>query len=191
MSIRRLTNMRYVIVLLFDKKSADTIFRVFKRFKEKKISHKGLMYDLKIKPHITLSFYENLDVEIAKERLNKYCKNHNKFTIQFSSIGYFPVEKSVLFLNPKTNKELLDIQQEVFELFEDFETVESPKMWVPHCTLCMYLQKTKIAKAIDIVKEEIVITEKLPFYITGNSISIVEYEPFKYANFLYDFNLKE
>ena len=48
-----------------------------------------------------------------------------------------------------------------------------------------------MAKAIDIVKEEILITEESPFYITGNSISIVEYEPFKYANFLYDFNLKE
>ena len=184
-------SMTYVIVLLFDIKSADMICRVFKRFKEKKISHKDLLNDLKIKPHITLSSYEKIDLKIAQERLNQFCKYHNKFRIEISSIGYFPVEKSVLFLNPNPNNELLNIQQEVFELFEDFEADFTPKMWVPHCTLCIYLQKKKIAKAIDIVKEEIVITEEKPFWVMGNSISIVEFEPSKYADFMYDFKLKE
>lgn len=183
--------MRYVIVLLFDIKSADTIYRVFKRFKENKISHNDLLNDLKIKPHITLSSYEKIDVKIVKERLTQFCKNHNKFKIQISSIGYFPVEKSVLFLNPNPNNELLNIQQEVFELFEDFEADFTPKMWVPHCTLSMYTQKKKVAKAFDIVKEEIVITEEKPFCIIGNSISIVEFEPSKYADFMYDFKLGE
>ena len=183
--------MTYAIVLLFDIKSSDSIYKIFKRFKKKKISPKDIIYDLKIKPHITFSVYENIDVEIAKERLNQFCTNNNKLIIQISSIGYFPVEESVLFLNPKANNELLNIQQKVFELFEDFEAEESPKTWVPHCTLCMYLQKEKIAEAIDIVKEEIVITRENPFYIIGNSISVVEFEPFKYAKFLFDFELKE
>ena len=183
--------MAIVIVLLFDKQSTDSIYRVFKRFKEEKISHKGLIHDLKIKPHLTFSIYENIDVEVVIERLNQFCKNHNEFKIQFSSIGYFPVEESVLFLNPKANKELLNIQKELFELFEDFETDYSPETWVPHCTLCMYLQKKKLAKAIDIVKEEIVITKEKPFYILGNSISIVEFEFFNYAEFLFDFKLKK
>ena len=183
--------MPYAIVLLLDEKSSDSIYRVFKRFKEKKISHKGLIHELKIRPHITFTIYENIDVEIVKERLNQFCKNHNKFKIQISSIGYFPVEKSVLFLNPNPNNELLNIQQEVFELFEDFEAEYTPKTWVPHCTLCMYIQEKKIAKAIDIVKEEIVITKENPFYIMGDSISIIEFEVFKFAEFLYDFKLKE
>ena len=183
--------MPIAIVLLFDKQSTDSVNRVFKRFKEKKISHKGLLHDLKVKPHLTFSVYENIDVEIVKERLNQFCKNHNEFKIQFSSIGYFPVEKSVLFLNPKANKELINIQQEIFELFEDFETEYSPETWVPHCTLCMYLQKEKIAEAIDIVKEEIVITEEEPFFIVGNYISIVEFELLKYAEFLFDFKLEQ
>ena len=183
--------MPYAIVLLFDEKSSDSIYRVFKRFNEKKISHKGLIHELKIRPHITFTIYENIDVEIVKERLNQFCKNHNKFKIQISSIGYFPSEESVLFLNPKANNELLNIQQEIFELFEDFETEYTPKTWVPHCTLCMYIQKKKITKAIDIVKEKIVITKENPFYIMGDSISIVEFEAFKFAEFLYDFKLKE
>lgn len=183
--------MPYAISLLFDIKSSDSIYRVFKRLKKNKISHKGLIHDLKIKPHITFSIYENIDLEIVKERLNQFCKNHNEFKIQISSIGYFPSEESVLFLNPKVNNELLSIQQKVFELFEDFEAEKSPKTWVPHCTLCMYLQKDKLVKAIDIVKEEIVITKENPFFIIGDSISIVEFEPFKYAEFLFDFKLKE
>lgn len=183
--------MPIAIVLLFDKQSTDSIYRVFKRLKKNKISHKGLFHDLKIKPHITFSIYENIDVEIVKARLNQYCKNLNEFKIQFSSIGYFPVEESVLFLNPKATKELLNIQQEIFELFEDFETDYSPETWVPHCTLCMYLQKEKLAEAIDIVKEEIAITKEKPFYVIGNYISIVKFELFKYAEFLFDFKLKK
>jgi len=183
--------MLYAIVLLFDIQSSDSISRVFERFNKKNISHKGLIHDLKIKPHITFSVYENIDIEIIKTRLNQFCKNHNEFKIQFSSIGYFPVEESVLFLNPKANKELLNMQQEIFELFEDFETEYSPETWVPHCTLCMYLQKEKLAEAIDIVKEEILITKEKPFYIVGNSISIVEFEHFKYAEFLFDIKLKK
>lgn len=183
--------MPYAIVLLFDEKSSDSIYRVFKRFREEKISQKGLIHDLKIKPHISFSIYDKIDTEIAKERLSKFCKNHNKFKIQISSVGYFPSEESVLFLNPKANKELLGIQQEVLELFVDFKTKESPETWVPHCTLGMYIQNKKLAEAIDIVKEEIVMTKENPFYITGDSISIVEFEFFKYAEFLYNYELEE
>ena len=55
----------------------------------------------------------------------------------------------------------------------------------------MYLQKEKLAEAIDIVKEEIVITEEEPFFIVGNYISILEFELLKYAEFLFDFKLKK
>ena len=73
--------MPFVIVLLFDVKSSDIIYRVFKRFKKSKISNKDIINDLKIKPHITFSSYENIDLEIVKERLNQFCSNNNKFKI--------------------------------------------------------------------------------------------------------------
>ncbi len=166
--------MPYAIVLSFDEESSLLIYKIFNKFKDKKIG--SMLYDPKLKPHITLSTYEKINTQSAKDRLMLFSIENKPFKIQVSSIGYFPVEKSVLFLNPKASNELLNIQQKIFSLFKDFESATSPLTWVPHCTLGMYLQKEDISKAIDIIKEEIVITEENPFYIHTKSISFVKFE---------------
>jgi 2'-5' RNA ligase len=166
--------MTYAIVLAFDDECSLPILQIFKKFKDKKIG--SMRYDPKMKPHITLATYENINTQSAKERLTLFSIENKPFKIQISSIGYFPVEKSVIFLNPKASNELLNIQQKIYSLFKDFETETSPLTWVPHCTLGMYLQKEDFTEAIDIIKKEIVITEENPFYIQTTSISLVKFE---------------
>ncbi|MFX0006611.1 MAG: 2'-5' RNA ligase family protein [Promethearchaeota archaeon] len=166
--------MPYAIVLSFDDESSFPIHQIFKKFKDKKIG--SMHYDPKYKPHITLSIYENINSQSAKERLTLFSIENKPLKIQISSIGYFPVENSVIFLNPKASNELLNIQQKIFSLFKDFEGGISPLTWVPHCTLGMYLQKEEINKAFDIIKEKIVITEENPFFIQATSISLVNFE---------------
>ncbi|MFX1380688.1 MAG: 2'-5' RNA ligase family protein [Promethearchaeota archaeon] len=166
--------MPYAIVLSFDEESSFPILQIFEKFKDEKIG--SMLYDPKMKPHITLSTYENINIQYAKERLSLFSVENKPLRVQVSSIGYFPVEKGVIFLNPKASNELLIIQQKIFSLFKDFEGGTSPLTWVPHCTLGMYLQKEDITKAIDIIKKEIVITEENPFYIQTRSISLVKFE---------------
>ncbi len=166
--------MPYAIVLSFDEESSYPINQIFENFQDKKIG--AMHYDPKYKPHITLNTYENINTQSAKERLTLFSIENKHFKIQLSSIGYFPVEKSVIFLNPKASNELLNIQQKIYSLFKDFETGTSPLTWVPHCTLGMYLQKEDFVEAIDIIKKEIVITEENPFYIQTTSISLVKFE---------------
>ena len=161
--------MTYAIVLSFDDDSSFPIKQVFKKFCEEKIS--SILYEINMKPHITLSIYESIDAQTAKDRLFLFC-----IEIQISSIGYFPSEESVLFLNPKATNELLNIQQKIFSLFKDFEAEISPITWVPHCTLGINLQKEAIAKAIDIIKEDILMTKEKPFYIQATTISLVKFE---------------
>ena len=166
--------MPYAIVLSFDDESSFPIYHIFKKFENKKIG--SMLYDPKMKPHITLSTYENINTQSAKERLTLFSIENRPFKIQVSSIGYFPVEKSVIFLNPKVSNELLNIQQKIFSLFKDFETGSSPLTWIPHCTLGMYLQKEEINEAINIIKKEIAITEENPFYMQTTTISLVKFE---------------
>ncbi|MFW9826062.1 MAG: 2'-5' RNA ligase family protein [Candidatus Thorarchaeota archaeon] len=181
--------MPYAIVLSFDEESSFPIHQIFKKFKDKNIG--SMHYDPKMKPHITLKTYENINIQTAKGRLSLFSIENKSFKIQISSIGYFPVEKSVIFLNPKASNELLIIQQKVSNLFKDFEAKMSLSTWVPHCTLGMYLLKEDIPKAIDIIKKEIVITEEKPFYIQTTSISLVKFErePLK-INWWLDYQLK-
>jgi 2'-5' RNA ligase len=176
------------IILTFDPKSTIVLNRVFKALKE----HNFNSYDQKIMPHITLTWYANIDNKVAERKLEQFCSDSPPFRIQFSSIGYFSSEESVLFLNPNASFELLDIQQKVFELLEEFHAGNSPKIWVPHCTLALDIPIKKIGKAIDIIKEYIRMAIGEPFNVNAQAICSVDFktDPLKVIS-LSEFKLKK
>jgi len=138
--------MPYAIVLSFDEESSFPINQVFKKFKDKKIG--SMLYEEKMKPHITLNNYETISIDTAKERLELFSIENKPLKIQISSI----------------------------RLFKDFECEILPKTWVPHCTLGMYIQLKNLSRAIEIIKENINITKEKPFFVTTEAISFVKYE---------------
>jgi len=164
--------MPVAIILAFDIESTKNLNRVYKKLKENKFNS----YFELVMPHITLTSYENIELQVVKERLNRFCSSINPFRILFSSFGNFPSEEGVLFLNPIANIELLDIQQKVFELFEGFPDDNSPKTWVPHCTLATDIPIEKIGKAIDIAREDIIMKIGTPFYVDAQSICTVDFK---------------
>ena len=164
--------MPVAIVLAFDDESTKILNRVYKKLKENKFNS----YFQLVIPHVTLTLYENIDLHMALERLQQFCNNINPFRILFSSFGYFPSEEGVLFLNPITNVELLDIQQKVFDLFEGFPDDNSPETWVPHYTLATDIPLKKIGEAIGIVKENIIMKMGAPFHVDAQSICTVEFK---------------
>jgi len=164
--------MPVAIILAFDIESTKSVNRVYKKLKENKFKS---YYEL-VMPHITLTSYENIELQVVKERLSRFCGSINPFRILFSSFGYFPSEEGVLFLNPIANIELLDIQHKVFELFEGFPDDNPPKTWVPHCTLATDTPLKKIGKAIGIVKENIIMKMGTPFHVDAQSICMVEFK---------------
>ncbi len=164
--------MPVAIILVFDEGSTTILNRIYKKLKENKFNS---YYQL-VRPHITLTSYENIDLQVVIERLKRFCNSYTPFRVQFSSYGFFPSEGGVLFLNPKSNMELLDIQQKVFELFGDFQVRDFPKTWVPHCTLATDIPLKKIGEAIGIAKEDMIMKMGAPFYVDAQSICTVEYE---------------
>ncbi len=163
--------MPVAIILGFDEASTTILNCVFKKLKECNFNS----YYLFVVPHITLTSYENIDLQVVVERLPQFISTFDPFRIQFSSYGYFPSEESVLFLNPKANAKLLDLHEKVFELFEDFQVGVSSKTWVPHCTLATDIPIEKIGKVIEIVKEDIIMKMGAPFYVDAKSICTVEF----------------
>jgi len=164
--------MPVAIILAFDEESTAILNRVYKKLKEGKFNS----YYRLVVPHITLTSYENIDLQEAMESLKQFSNSVNPFRIQFSSFGYFPSEEGVLFLNPIANIELLDIQQKVFDLFEGFPDDNSPKTWVPHCTLATDIPINKMGEAIAIAKEDLIMKMGAPFYVNAQSICTVEFE---------------
>lgn len=179
--------MPIAFVLVFDEKSTSQLTHLSKSFIKENITS----LEPKVRPHITLNVYSYIDTEIAKKRLIQICNQFEPFKIQFSSIGYFPSEESVIFLNPKTSFKLLTIQHRVFELFNDFKAESTPEDWNPHCTLVTYVSSEKLPKAIDIIKKGIIMTMDQPFYAIANAIDVIDFErkPLK-INSINKFNLK-
>ena len=165
--------MPFAIVLIFDEKSTLILEKIFTKFREFKI---GSMHYEDMKPHITLTNYNTLDIKTAKDRLTLFSIENNQFEIQLNSIGYFPTKESVIFLNPKTTGELLTIQQKIFRLFKEFESDIFPETWVPHCTLGMHVQNKDIAHSFDIIKEQVVFTKEKPFCVIAEALSLVKYQ---------------
>ncbi|MFX0074445.1 MAG: 2'-5' RNA ligase family protein [Candidatus Hermodarchaeota archaeon] len=164
--------MPVAIILGFDAESTKVLNRVHRKLKESKFNS---YYELVI-PHITLKSYDYIDLQVAKERLQQFCDDIDSFRIQFSSFAYFPSEEGVVFLNPKTTVELLEIQQRISELFEDFQAGNSPSEWIPHSTLATDVPLNKIGEAIEIVKEDIKMEMEAPFYAEAQSIWTVEFK---------------
>ncbi|MHA2290284.1 MAG: 2'-5' RNA ligase family protein [Promethearchaeota archaeon] len=163
--------MPVAIILGFDDSSTAILNRVFKKLKDNEFNS---YYQL-VAPHITLTSYENIDLQVVSAKLKQFCEGINPFRVLFSSYGYFPSEESVLFLNPIANRELLKIQQKVHDLFEGFPDDNSPKTWVPHSTLATNIPLERIGKAIEISKEDILMKMGAPFYIDAQSICTVEF----------------
>jgi 2'-5' RNA ligase len=82
----------------------------------------------------------------------------------------------VLFLNPKTTVELLDIQQKVSKIFGDNQADNSPSEWVPHCTLATEVPLKEIEKVIEIAKEDIKMEMGASFYAEAQSIWMIEFK---------------
>ncbi|MFX0012766.1 MAG: 2'-5' RNA ligase family protein, partial [Candidatus Hermodarchaeota archaeon] len=164
--------MPVAIILGYDEESTSVLNRIHRKLKESKFNS---YYELVV-PHITLTSYENIDLQVATVRLKQFCIKTNPFRIQFSSFGFFSSEESVIFLNPKTNNELLDIQQKIFELFEDFQAEDDPQTWVPHSTLATDVPLNKVEEAIEIAKEDIKMEMGAPFYVEAQSIWTVEFK---------------
>ena len=112
------------------------------------------------------------------ELIEFIAEEYDSLTIarSISLYGYFPSDEGVLFLNPIANIALLDIQQKVFDLFKGFPDDNSPKTWVPHSTLAIDIPLNSIVKAIEIVKDVIVMKMGAPFEVEAKSLVLVEFQ---------------
>lgn len=105
-----------------------------------------------LEPHITLADYYHLDEAAYLQKLEKFTKRSNSFSIVFSSIGTFPSNGTV-FLAPVVTKELQEVHRSFHEYFEEFLDYEQsyyvPDKWVPHCTIANRLDEHKFLRVIE------------------------------------------
>ncbi len=138
------------VVLYFDKDSENRLLNIMKNIINQGVN--SYMTDVGIRPHITLAAWFN-------EKDREYTNEIEEFTLQvkgikvlFSSIGVFPSAKSVVYLSPVKDDNLMGIHQKFYKHMEGkidkYIDYYTPNHWVPHCTLATKLSNSEVLTTI-------------------------------------------
>lgn len=130
--------MQYAIELYFDKATEEGLFHLSKRIAEEGISTKYLEW--KVKPHLTLACFNDVDEERCAEKLMAFAASHKAMPAHIGSVGMFPDTRTI-FVSPIMNSGMYQFHRELHECMREFDTEGwewyCPYRWVPHCTIAL------------------------------------------------------
>lgn len=169
--------MKYAVNLYFDKQAEDKIRDIWANLAT--LDSGKCMSCNNGRPHITLAIYDNLSLDMAKERLQELAGEILAFKLRLLQIGIFPHNKGAIFLTPNLIDELFFIHRQLHQLFRDYEELGSdyykPQAWYPHCTLSLENPLDDIPKVLSQILKIF-----CPMEVTIESIGIVSLEPIEY-----------
>lgn len=165
--------MPYAIELYLDKETSMKINEIYSTLRES-----GINIDEGTRPHVSLCIYEYLPIVEFENDLKQFAKETRPFEVIFSHVDAFQTEQPVIFLAPEITPELLDVHRKFHDSFskygDDVWEYYKPKVWVPHCTLCMDLSQDMYKSATEILKGV-----KLPINARFEKIGTLEFRPNK------------
>ncbi len=135
---------------------------------------RSLLPGLQVRPHVSLTCYEELDVPRFREELERFVRKRPVLPVSFSHVGVFP--KGVVFLGLTCTEALLTFHREFHACLRGFWEASFdlylPGSWVPHCTLGIELRPEEIAPAVDVAR-----TIKLPVEARLERVALLQYPP--------------
>jgi 2'-5' RNA ligase len=172
--------MGYSVEVLFDENSEERIKQYWKMLYDDDSG--SFMYLKGGNPHISLAVYNNemACIEQLKEIVTLTFKDIKQFKLELSSIGVFPGEEMVTFLNPKPSPKLLNLQSALYSEIRRQKIKKyywghyKPKIWVPHCTMIVNETAERHLKGIDLL-----IRYFEPFSVTVTRVSVAEFFPYQ------------
>ncbi len=172
--------MPYAIELYLDKEASTKIDEI-----HSKLRQNGINVDDGTMSHVSLCIYENLPIVEFENELKLFAKETKMVKVMFSHVDAFRTQQPVIFLAPEVTPQLLDVHRKFHDSFNKYGDWVweycKPKIWVPHCTLCMDLTLDMYEKATEILKGV-----KLPINARFERIGILEFRPSKQQLSVFD-----
>ena len=145
--------MSVAIVMTFDS-STDARIRRFWSVLEAE----GLIVPNLGRPHMTLAQIDPDDLDRAADALAEVAAGVHGTRLLIDSLGLFPGDQPVLFLNPVANGGLLAMHRRVHDALRKSEVAREgshghylPGSWVPHVTLGRLHEASRLGDALAIV----------------------------------------
>jgi len=148
--------MTYSIGVYFDETTEVEIRRIWQILAESQIA--DYLHFSNNRPHLTLSIFEDLDLEKTSDILCGLADEFPVLDISFQSVGIFPY--STVFLAPLVSHVLLDFQQTLHEKLVPYAKLPEipyflPGLWVPHCSMAIDFMPGKWIDAVQKILEEV------------------------------------
>ena len=126
------------------------------------------------RPHVTLGVYQQLEpLSTFTRALREVAANTLSFDCFFASLGIFLRERPVVFLATTISEPLrvlhIQVHQVLAQSGRDPVAYYLPNRWNPHCTLEPFVEKSKLASVVEVLKEW-----ELPIVGTINRLGIID-----------------
>jgi len=166
--------MAYGIGLVFDPHTEAHIREVWDR-----LASRGLTTPLVrpgCLPHVSLLLSETLQVDDLARDLEARGDCPRSLEARFSHVGVFTEPALVLFYGLTPTDRLLRLHADVAQIYGRWSSAITARthagVWVPHCTLAMRVDATRLAEAIAAAA-----TLPLPWVATQLRLAIVRFDP--------------
>ena len=166
--------MPYAVVFYLDTQASEPIRQTIRELAEKNIA--PYMYARSIPPHVTLAIYEDMDCRTCEEKIAKLASQTATINLNFSFLGFFHTESTVIFLGLTPTRRLISIHQQVHQSLAENGTkpweLYLPGKWVPHCSLAVDFPSENTDQATALCMRI-----ALPLSIPVTSLGVVRFEP--------------
>lgn len=147
----------YAAELYFDPAGEARVHHLWEGLAEMGL-RSGLL-EMDSRPHISLAIFDDLEVERLEEGLREFARTTAPLEVDLSCAGTFPSREGVVFVAPVVTAELLAMHHRFHMLLDELGVVSSehyrPGVWIPHCTVGIYLSDAEIPVAVDLCRRRV------------------------------------
>lgn len=153
--------MSYAIEMNFDKSTSNKIKKLWTSLKYHEIC--DFMADNGVEPHLTFCVLTD-EAQQAEGHItalvNDFFKTIDPVEVGIVSVGVFPTDANVVYLHPVVTKQLLDIQERLYNLLVEagygayITEKNKPENWNPYVTMTMNIKETDMVDAVKLLKRK-------------------------------------
>lgn len=169
--------MAYAIELFLDQETCKHIRQVWERLHDLGIG--SPLYDSGAFPHVTLSIFDELDLESSKVSIELLAERFSAFEVTFTGVATFSEARNVVFLQAEDSSYLDGMKQLLSSSLKRTSAEEwyysREERWVPHVTLAIDVPDEKMDTAVNISSRI-----PLPLKSRALKVGVVQLDPLKH-----------
>mgnify|MGYP006308262333 CR=1 FL=1 len=185
--------MPYGVTMFADSDTEAVIWNIWNKLKESGIT--TFMLDNKVRPHITMAVYDELDTEKFLEKFLVFVRDSSPVPLILSSVGTFLEPLGTVFVQPALTPQLTEMHRDFLERFSDhnahLQKYSRPGKWIPHFTLSSRLEEREVLKTVEMALGAEFPPESLIQEIGFGEFRFHEENRSYRVNWLYNFSLSD